>query len=1234
MNTFLPSFCCPKCDKRVPKNRPLLICSVCDQLKHYSCNKLSKNEAISILENGFLKYWTCQECITDIFPNSFDCNTDKMSTKTSKTANEPIISCTVCNKVCSPHTTSICPWCHMPCHAKCSRNTLGCLNCCNNMIPGYNYNVYEITGRAVNNSFVFNPYDSNLLNNQIGTASSADDDSSMFNEISEQLKKCKYSEPKNVKMSQSHELKIMSLNIRSLTKNIVNLRENSDHFNKFDVLCFCETNCNTNLLPQGTDSLLIEGFHAPFIQNPARTSNKGGGLAIYVNRRVCDDADLEVVEIENLTSTNSCEFMFLKINVILNNNKNNKKSFIIGNFYRSPSASPNEFCENFECILSKLDRHKNKNIILVGDYNVDLVKLEYDNLCQHLIDLTTRHGFLQTISRPTRVTDHSATLIDHIYTNQIHNMLSSGIITYDLTDHLGTYISITIQDNTNFGCNETEDIDSSHYFQKFNAQNCENFTNLIAQETWDDVISETDTQLKYNKFIEQYTKIYEQAFPKILKPKLRKRRKNSKPWLLPWLEDACDRKNRLYSTFIKNPTVENKIKYEKIKKFTTKHLKLAKDKFYNSYFQKYSSDSRKQWQMLNSLLNRQKNKRTPISLKDQNGCTISDPSRVAEKFNDYFVNIANKLKTQINAGSNLNAQYYKTHLKNPVAESLYLSPSHQDEVYKTINLLKPKSTSDTNIDALKAASAIPNFNYVLTDIINSSFEQGIFPSQLKLAKVVPIHKSGPKNDVTNYRPISLLSAFSKIFEKLIHSRVYNFLQQNNSLHDLQFGFRAGRSCEQALLVAQNEILESLSRKQISMLLLIDFSKAFDMVNHDILLDKLKHYGIRGIANEWFRSYLTDREQYVSICNKYSSKKFLNYSVPQGSILGPLLFLVYINDLPNISKLAKFILYADDANIIITGNSIPEIMTKFNEVSCALVDWVSHNELLLNAKKTNYMLFSRSRNINMGMFVPKLANVPIERKNVARFLGVLVDDKLSWKYHIAAIKSKMSRYIGILYKLKSSLPLKARLLTFNSLIQSHLYYCSLVWGSSNKSNIESLFVTQKKAMRAIMPGPINYYYNAKDDIYPTHTKAAFKTFNILTVHNIILTNIMIFMNKLQNFPHILPDPVSQTIPPNSPSLTNPTDYCSEWYTKYNCTPFNTTTFFKGPLLYADIMSDNQNLQSAFSFEAYKKSIKSYLLEVQCSGNHQEWEPENFKLFNLTGLRQSVRLLSKIKHIEPS
>ena len=426
------------------------------------------------------------------------------------------------------------------------------------------------------------------------------------------------------------------------------------------------------------------------------------------------------------------------------------------------------------------------------------------------------------------------------------------------------------------------------------------------------------------------------------------------------------------------------------------------------------------------------------------------------------------------------------------------------------------------------------------------------------------------------------------------------------------------------MVAQNEIASSLSKKQISLLLLIDFSKAFDMVNHDILLAKLNHYGIRGIANKWFKSYLSNREQYVCINGKSSSKQSLKYSVPQGSILGPLLFVIYINDMPNINNIAKFILYADDANIIISGNNISEISTKFCELSKALVDWVSQNELLINTKKTYYMIFTRSRNLNMEAFVPKIANIPIRRTTVARFLGVLIDDKLSWTEHIAAIKSKMSKYIGVLYKLKHILPLKARLTTFNSLVQSHINFCSLVWGSTTKSKIDSLFTTQKKAMREVMPGWVNYFY--KNGLCPSHTKSSFMDFGILTVQNIVLRNILIFINKVHNFPNQLPDSVRQTIPSHALSVNANNDYCSEWYTTYNSIPFNKTTFFKGPLLYNNIMTDNPQLHY-ISRDNFKKQSKIYLIKVQSSGDILEWQTDNFKLTNITGLRRSARLLQQ-------
>lgn len=310
----------------------------------------------------------------------------------------------------------------------------------------------------------------------------------------------------------------------------------------------------------------------------------------------------------------------------------------------------------------------------------------------------------------------------------------------------------------------------------------------------------------------------------------------------------------------------------------------------------------------------------------------------------------------------------------------------------------------------------------------------------------------------------------------------------------------------------------------------------------------------------------------------------------------------------------------------------EIAATFKELINSLVEWVGANGLALNIKKTNYMLFSRSRNINQDYFTPKIANIPIERKQVARFLGVLVDDKLTWTHQIAAIKSKMSKYVGVIFKLKGILPLSVRLAIYNSFVQSHLNYCSLIWGTCAKSNLNKLFTAQKKAVRGVMPGFATNYY--KDGKLPTHTKQFFNDYKLLTVHNIVLKNIIVFFSKLYQSPESLPQTIQQLIPPDAPTPSAPVDYTSSWYETYNSHPYNKSIFFKGPILYNDIVNSNPELNlPAISHVTVKNRTKKYLLNIQKTGDTEEWnESTHFKLIALNGLRRSDRVKSNaIKNI---
>ena len=1168
-------------------------------------------------------------CYKDTFPGF----TAELSCSTSEQIASVSVAeiCNVCNKQCSNRAENVtfCQWCDLPCHTKnCYRSSLGCLNCCLEIIPGYLYEGHYFSNVILSNRIsLFNPYDLDSIFNQIGVDNENETENTYLSELSNVLNRCSYKEPINVPSSQLNELRVFFLNIRSLSRHIDEGRENFSYSQKYDVLCFNETNCDVDQLPNGIENVIIDGFHEPILQKPMRSSNRGGGLAIYVNVNLCTAENFEkfiIPEDATLTDPAPCESLFVKVNIELER-KNTYKSYIVGNFYRSPSYNASTLHDYLETLLSTLDRHGNKNITLGGDFNIDLCRYDHDNNCQALIDTATRHNYVQLINRPTRVTQHSATLIDHVYTNKVCDVVSTGVVTYDISDHLGIYVTIALREHPGSIDHEYAKTVEAN---KINEENLAKFKELLRNESWDSVQDAQGSQNRYDKFMEIYMRHYEVAFPKS-RPKRKNERKIPKPWILPWLEDACARKNNLYIEFIKKPTEVDKARYDKLDKFCRKHVDLAKQKYYTSFFNKYSDCSKKQWQLINGLMNRSKVKRAQIKLKDQNGNLVNNPKSVAEHFNDYFTTIADKLKAQIQTDPNSTQDYSNT-LTDGSPGSIFLHPVHPLELEKTISSLKLKSTSDINISTIKAAAEIPRFMEVLSEVINASFTDGVFPKQLKTARVVPIYKGGSKSEVSNYRPISLLPAFSKIFEKLMHSRVYDFLEQNRSLYDMQFGFRPGRSCEHALLVAKNEILSALNKKQTALLLLVDYSKAFDLVDHNILLHKLWHYGIRGKAHDWFRSYLSNRTQFVSIEDRISNTKGIRYGVPQGSVLGPLLFILYINDLPNISDKVRFILYADDANIVITADSEAEIISIF-EVFCRdLVKWVNVNGLFLNIKKTNFMVFTRRRHSLLNSYEPYIGETKIERKKVSRFLGVLLDEKLTWSYHIAAVKAKMSRFIGSLYKLKKILPLKARLLSFNSLVQSHLNYCSLIWGFTNKCKIEQLFSAQKKAIRAIMPGFINFFY--KDGEIPTHTKSFFIEQEILTVQSVILKNILIFMNKVHNFPQLLPKSVLDTV--SGDDLSSDQDsYLSVWYQTHNTPTYRMTAYFKGPILFNDFTSSPDNDWIAFNnLNRFKVNVKSYLnREVQSlpnTGNanesNVEWLPENFPLYQTAGLRSSARL----------
>lgn len=493
-----------------------------------------------------------------------------------------------------------------------------------------------------------------------------------------------------------------------------------------------------------------------------------------------------------------------------------------------------------------------------------------------------------------------------------------------------------------------------------------------------------------------------------------------------------------------------------------------------------------------------------------NNAEVTDKKIIAESFCQYFTNVGPKSADNI-PPSALTSKHYLQMNDNRTTQSFFLTPTDPQEILAILKNVKAKqSTGHDNLSTNLLKSMKESLSIPLSKIVNKSLQSGIVPACLKLAKVVPIYKTKDKMQLTNYRPISLLPSISKILEKVVHKRVSKFLETNNILFDNQFGFRQNRSTIDAITKFTTDISKSLNEKQSTLAIFLDLSKAFDTIDHAILLHKLEYYGIRGVALEWFRNYLTNRTQYAHYLGTNSTTSTIKCGVPQGSVLGPLLFILYTNDLPNVIKHSNSILFADDTTIYLSGKDVNKLYTIMNKELDSLTDWFRANKLSLNVSKTNYMLLTNSHHPNPNNEI-KLNNQTIDKCNHVKFLGLYIDEKLKWNEHTDAVKKKISKSYFAINKIKYILPRRNLVTLYYTLVYPHLTYGITIWGGAHDIHLKKIIIFQKKLIRLISNVPYN-----------SHTGTLFKTLNLLKFHDIyelcIAKYVYKFLNK--SLPHAL------------------------------------------------------------------------------------------------------------------
>ena len=436
-----------------------------------------------------------------------------------------------------------------------------------------------------------------------------------------------------------------------------------------------------------------------------------------------------------------------------------------------------------------------------------------------------------------------------------------------------------------------------------------------------------------------------------------------------------------------------------------------------------------------------------------------------------------------------------------------MDPVDGEEVCKMISQFKlNKGCGPYSIPSQVLFHMQNEFAKRISWISNICFITGIHPDNLKLAKVIPIFKKGSKLSTANYRPISLLSNINKIIEKLVFSRVLAFLEKNNIIYEKQFGFRPKHSTSHALVNIVDTISNSLDKGKIAAGVFVDFQKAFDTVDHSILISKLNHYGIRGKMNDWFRSYLTNRKQCVSILGYVSSYKTIDYGVPQGSVLGPLLFLLYINDLNKSIKHSDTTHYADDTHLLNISDSFFSMQAKLNQDLKGLYRWLLANKISLNAAKTELIVFRKPLQ-KIPPIRLKINGNRIAQTNKVKYLGVYLDEFLNGSAHCIELHKKLQRANGMIAKARHFLSndSKAILSLYHSIFFSHMSYGCLVWGQSDSKFVKKIQVLQNNALRLITFA----------DSFRDHVSHLYKDLNILKFRDYVSLQNLLFIHDYFN-----------------------------------------------------------------------------------------------------------------------
>ena len=795
------------------------------------------------------------------------------------------------------------------------------------------------------------------------------------------------------------------------------------------VLGLCETFLNSDI---NNSELAIEGFN---FERKDRQKQSGGGLLIFIKNEINYKRrlDLESTDIETVW----LEFKFPF------------KSSILTCFTYRPPSSDTAWIDLFEHQIQKSSA-ENLEYIILGDFNIN-----FNPICTNTkwINTMNIYDLEQLINVPTRVTKNTSSIIDHIYVTQPENIIEVKVPFFSISDHYPVCVTHKVGYSARNRKNGKHVSMKYRCYKKFNE---DLFKEDLRNASLDDIEKLNNP--------EECLKFFYKTFFSILDKHAPQKFKRIKSYRQPeWYNSEIHDARRLRDTYHKNKDWEN---YKIWRNKTTAMIKTSKQNYFTEAIIQ-NKDTKTLWKYIHEL-NPKDNIGFPTQLQHDNEI-ISDPSDITECLNQHFTGCAKSIKTHKPVSVLKPLENFLNDKFQSSTEMFTINEISHDDVL--LSLKKLNIRKGTGLDGLgpKLLKLSANVIYKpITHIINTSIRTNVFPSILKKARITPLFKNGERENPNNYRPISVLPTISKLIERHVAKQLNTYLKHHDILYQTQSGFRENHSCHTALTKIIDTWLTELDKGNMVGSIFLDMRKAFDLVDHKILLEKLCLYNFSTYSLKWITSYLNDRTQQVQIKNNISKPELIQFGVPQGSILGPILFLLYINDLPLYTTSTQVDMYADDATFYASGTNSACINVQLQSDMENIKKWCHDNGMYINLDKTTTMLIgtvnklSNQSDIQVYVDDKKLTNVSQQK-----LLGVHIDNNLAWNTHIEKLCKCLASKISLLQRLKKFLPLQARKLFYVSYIMPVMDYCCTVWGSTTQKNINCIIKLQKRAARIIL-----------------------------------------------------------------------------------------------------------------------------------------------------------------------